>query len=97
MAVSPSTAAQLHESELEDIEKAELAVDRILKASYGGRASETVRISQPIADLSTRCRDELIRRYRNAGWSVDVEISSRPSGYEDYTVRYSEWIFTAAV
>jgi len=93
MAISPKNAGQVTQAEIKAVDEAEKAVDLLLRKSFQGSGS--VRVTGPLGDLSNRCRDELLRRYRIAGWQIEKKHES--GDIRDPRERsYDYWVFKAA-
>lgn len=90
MAITPQEAARITQKETEALKRAEQELDGLLKQRYRGRP---VRIDVTVNRLTERCRDELIRRYRAAGW--DVERKSGPSDPRELSGA-PYWLFKAS-
>lgn len=92
MAITPGQAGKITEAEIATVERMEAAIDGLLKD--GNQGSGAVRITAGLSGLSKRCRQEVLRRFRAAGWAIKKERTSgdirdprdRPSDY---------WMFRA--
>ncbi len=73
MAITPHEAGKVTEDELQAVSAAEKKLDALLRKNFWG--SEKVRVTDPISALNTRCRKELLRRYRAANWVVEEKYN----------------------
>lgn len=66
--ITPQEAGKVTPEETEALEAAEKKVDAVLREGYrNGRAAHVREDAMPPPG---RVRDELLRRYRNAGWTA---------------------------
>ena len=94
MAITPEDAGRITQEEVSSIKEAEKKIDAVLQARYQGSGS--VRITDPIASLTERCRRELLARFRKAGWSVEKKHES--GDFRDPRERsYDYWVFKAGL
>lgn len=93
MAITPEKAGQVTQEELQSVDKAEKVVDGLLRVRFQGSGS--VQIAEHICNLSERCRKELLRRFRAAGWQIEKKHES--GDQRDSRERsYDYWVFKPA-
>jgi len=94
MAIKPQDASRITEAETTAVAKAEEQVDGDLRGHFMG--SGKVRVTKSLAGLNDRCREEVLRRFRQAGWTVKEGFS--PGDQRDpreFSGKY--WDFSAKI
>lgn len=94
MAITPDQAGRVTKEEIQAVEAAEREVDNLLRKGFQGTG--TVRVTGPIGKLSRRCQDELLRRYREAGWFVEKKHESGDQRDPRGCPGYDYWLFKPA-
>ena len=88
MAITPNEAGRIREEEREKLRALEREVDACLSRNYQGRGR--VNCSSIVGKVTGRVRDELLRRYRAAGWEIKQESCNDPREPGTF------WYFSAA-
>ena len=85
MAVSPQDVFRLDQSELDIVEKMESRIDKQLRSQCG---KECISVRMSAKDFpNRRVRNELMRRYKMAGWEVEFlpcSIDGEKPGFRFY-------------
>lgn len=85
MAVSPREILEtLTEKDNEDIARIEKRLDKALREGFDGTRAFTY--SADLFDCSKRATDELLKRYRAAGWIVSRQYDQRDGDYYEFSL-----------
>ena len=91
MASTPQEAGKVTKDEREAVDAAEKKLDKLLRSKFTGEGP--VRIVDPVSTLNKRSREELLRRYRSAGWTVTKKHEPGCSDPREYSAGYDYWTF----
>ena len=80
MAVSPKEVlTKLCEKDNEAVKRAEKDIDKALREDFDG--TRMIYSADLLGNMSKRARDEIIQKYRTAGWQVTYSSDQRDGDY----------------
>jgi len=78
--VSPRECTEVTDQEREELAQHEKAIDQALRMKFRPGSAVTYGV-----EMSARVRDEVIRRYRETGWTVEAISDQRDGNFLSFT------------